>query len=127
MKKRRKREKRRKIDKKMMALLLVVVFFIIIVVYQTTRETPKYSAEEYFEILEPTPGGTLNEDWSHLFLYSLTFKIKAVRGDAHEVIANSAGLGMEEPMWVGTIMNGEERTVFLSFERFPISLRLEGE
>ena len=130
MKKRRKKERKGKTDKRLIGLILIVSLIIIVTVYYATFGTSspkqKYSAEEYFEILEPFPSGDLSEDGSNLLLYYLVFRIKPFMGDAHEVYVNSGGVGMTEPIWAGTILEGEEETVFLSFERLPINLRLKG-
>ena len=129
MKKSRRKERKGKANKKLIGLILIVSLIIIVTVYYATLGTSspkqKYTAEEYFEILDPFPSGDLSEDGSQMLLYYLLFRIRPFMGDAHEVFVNSGGVGMTEPTWVGTILEGEEETVFLSFERLPINLRLK--
>lgn len=128
-KKSKKRGKKNK--QKIVGLLIIAAFFIAIAAFQVIRErspsNPRFKAGEYFEILEPIPSGELSEDGSHLFLYYLTFKIKAIKGDANEVFVNSGGLGMAEPVELSTIKEGEEKQVFFSFEQYPLSLFLRGD
>ena len=130
MKKRGKKRRRRKTDKRLIGLVLIISLIIIVAVYYAVTEMfspkEKFDPEEYFEILNPVPSGVLSENGTKLLVYYLLFNISAVMGDAHEVIVNSGGVGMAEPIWVGTILEGDQRTIFVSFEMLPINLRLKG-
>lgn len=136
---RRKRKRRNK--KKFIALFFfgVVIVAALAVLFQSPREAPILTAEEYFDISDVTYEGFIEGNGSLLILYVLNFNLTAVAGDAHEV--RLPNLGLDEPTsWrekyvdLGTIRFNHTETVTLSTEQgvyihlkeegFPIEVRI---
>jgi len=105
------RGRNRKPRRKTLSLLAVLLVFVAIIalgVYQS-RPQPKKPAAEYFEIfdagvnpdqiefLNPTEdqGGSY-ENSSVMIIYGIYFKIRAIGGDAHDVIVKSWATAPEE-------------------------------
>ncbi|MFX0200600.1 MAG: hypothetical protein ACFFCW_31155 [Candidatus Hodarchaeota archaeon] len=135
------RIKRKRRKKKFIALFFVGVVIVVAlaVLYQSPRETPRLTAEEYFDISDVTYEGFIEGNGSLLILHALTFNLTAVAGDAHQV--RIPNLALDEPsVWreeyvdLGTILYGEVETVSLSTEQgvyihlkeegFPIRVRI---
>jgi len=104
-----KRGRNRKTRKKTLGLLAILLVFVAIIavgVYQS-RPQPKKPAAEYFEIFEATvnegefrdptedQGGSYQNS-SVLIIYGISFKIRAIGGDAHNVIVASWATATEE-------------------------------
>lgn len=125
-----------------MFFVAVVIVAATTALYLSQRDRPRPTAEEYFEISDVTWEGAIEEDGSLLMLYTLTFNITPVQGDAHQVRIQNLGTplpGSEMPWepWVdlGTISQGEAETVQLITERgvyihritekgFPVDIRV---
>ena len=126
---RKKYKRRRKKNTQTLILLLFIGFVIVIIVaaalYQTQPSQPKQEADKFFEVFEPAPVDFyVEENGEVLVLMEFVFKLKAVEGDAHEVTVNPQGVGGAEPMDLGTMRKGENRTVY---QRFSWSLHIERE
>lgn len=93
----------RNIKKAMVALFVIIVLAAVIAlgVYQNKPQAKK-SAAEYFEILDPAltdreylepsiAEGGGPETSSMLRVYGISFRLKAIGGDAHNVIVESWG------------------------------------
>lgn len=111
--KRKKRIKKRKVNKPLLIVSLVAVVIIIITVasfISQQRGFQEKTAEEYFEILDPTVDyGELIQNDTAVKIYTISFKIKAVGGDAHDVMVQSWARAERYP--VGTIFEGEVKAV----------------
>lgn len=101
MSKRKRIKKRKKTRRTVVLLSILLVFAVILVIglYQL-QPIPKKPASEYFEIFEATvddgefrnpsiPEGGSYENSSVLIVYGLSFKLRAVGGDAHFVVVKS--------------------------------------
>ena len=128
---RRKKYKRRgKKNTQTLILLLSIGFVIVVIIavalYQTQPSQPKQEADEYFEIFDPVPiWFDVRENGSVLILYEISFKLKAVGGDAHLVIIQSWAMG--EPQELGTILEGDFKEVTLSSPDGYLSVKMEGK
>lgn len=110
---RKKRIKKRKVSKSVLILSLVVVIAIIISVAiylnQQQGSFQKRTAEEYFEILNATVDyGDFRQN-DTVVIYTISFEIKAVGGDAHDVMVQSWARAQNYA--VGTILEGETKAV----------------
>lgn len=117
MKKKGKR-KRLKLKKEKVAIVVVIIFVVLMIalylIQQSTRKTePKEPAEEYFRIFDttvndadPVTNDTAIERW---IIYSISFKIQAIGGDAHNVVVKSWARAPHEG--IGNIPEGEYRYV----------------
>lgn len=101
----REERKKRKSYKKIgvvLAISIPLTIIIVVGIYQLQGQGQpiKKQAKDYFEIVEPTVdnGEFLNptidqggsyQNSSHLRVYSLSFKLKAIGGDAHSVVVKS--------------------------------------
>ncbi|MFB0567776.1 MAG: hypothetical protein ACETVM_04250 [Candidatus Bathyarchaeia archaeon] len=140
----RKKRKRRKKKFILLFFVGVVIVVAVIALYQSLRDRPRYTAEEYFEISDVTWRGGMQDNGSSLILNILTFNITAVEGDAHQVRIQN--LGIPEPgseMWwepwvdLGTMSQGEAETVQLITEKglfihlkeegYPVKVRIISE
>ncbi len=139
------RRKKKKGKKKLILLSSIVAVIVVAVggaLYQSQRDKPRPTAEEYFEISDLTWDGFIEDNGSLLILNILTFNLTAVGGDAHQV--RIPNLGPDEPSpWredyvdLGTMSQGEVRTVLLSTEKgvyihlkeegFPVRIRIISE
>lgn len=134
-------KKKRRNKKKFIPLFFfgVVIVAALAVLFQSPREAPRLTAEEYFDISDVTYEGSIESDGRLLILYVLTFNLTAVAGDAHQV--RIPNLGLDEPsLWreqyvdLGTIRFNHTETVSLSTEQgvyihlkeegFPIRVRI---
>jgi len=117
------RRKRRKLRKEIVGIVVTIFVVLMIALYlsqQSIRETkPKEPAENYFRIFDttvndadPITNDTVVERW---IIYSISFKIQAIGGDAHNVVVKSWA---KAPHWeVGDIPEGEYRYVEQMSER----------
>jgi len=97
----------------------VVVFFIVIMAaaYQTSQSKPKEPADEYFDILDAQYLGTPKQigKVKGISLSELRFKIRAVKGDAHNVYAQSGYSDWAEGIATPPdIQKGQNATVYLT-------------
>lgn len=123
--KRKKRIKKRRRVKKPLVILSVATFIVIILsaalyLGQLQGGSQKKSADEYFEIFDATvnlgefrdppigQGGSY-ENSSILIIKGVSFKLRAIRGDAHAVIVKS--WGKAEPVDLETILKGQWKYV----------------
>ena len=111
---RKKRIKKRKVSKSVLILSLVAGIVIIISVASYLSQQQggfqKRTAEEYFEILDATIDyGEYREEGTALVIYAISFKIKAVEGDAHDVMVQS--WARAQRYYVGEILKGETKAV----------------
>jgi len=135
---RKKRIKKRKVSKSVLILSLVVVIAIIIsvAIYLNQQQGGLRTAEEYFEILNATVDyGDFRQN-DTVVIYTISFEIKAVGGDAHDVMVQSWARAQNYA--VGTILEGETKAVMemtsnppfgiLSHEnedgKFPMEIRI---
>jgi len=98
-------------------VVFLVIFGAIIVVgiYQNPLQKPKKDeAKDYFEIvsaaIEPAVNDRIEENGTVWIIHGLTFQIRAVEGDAHEVVILS--WANSEPYLIGEMKKGEIKTVF---------------
>lgn len=108
---RKKRIKKRKVSKSVLILSLVVVIAIIIsvAIYLNQQQGGLRTAEEYFEILNATVDyGDFRQN-DTVVIYTISFEIKAVGGDAHDVMVQS--WARAQSYAVGTILEGETKAV----------------
>ncbi len=96
---RRRQKKTRKNTVILLAILLVFVLIIIVAVSQSPPKS-KEPADKYFEIFEatvnygefqdpPEDEGGSYQNSSALIIYDISFKIRAIGGDAHNVVVGS--------------------------------------
>lgn len=142
--KRKKRIKKRKVSKSLLIVSLVAGIIIIIsmawYINQQQWGFQEKSAEEYFEILDATIDyGEFRKNGTAVVIYAISFKIKAIEGDAHYVMVQS--WAQAERYQVGTILKGEIRAViemmspppfgYLSEKnedgKFPMKIRITSE
>lgn len=141
----RKIRKKKKRKKKLILLFFIVAVIVVAVggaLYQSQRDRPRPTAEEYFEISDVTHEGFFEENSSLLVVHRLTFNLTVVGGDAHHVVVQN--LGPDEPSaWhepfidLGTMLQGEVEPVTLSTEYglyihlkekgFPVEIRVTSE
>jgi len=111
MRKRRKRRKSRKWVWILLAFIIVLGIIIVPRLFQGQSELQKKSAEEYFEIFDATVNdgefrdGSSYENSSVLIIYGISYKVRAIGGDAHDVIIQS--WVMAEPVELVTILEGQ--------------------
>jgi len=113
----RKRRERKKVTKEKAALLVIIGFFIFIVGFSYVNqinESKAIPAEEYFEISGVITGGEIDDEGG-LLIEELYFNITAVKGDAHEVWVNTAGVGGTEEVDMGTMVKDKPYWVNLDF------------
>lgn len=107
-----------------MVFTFVIVFFIVIMAaaYQSSQSKPKESAREYFEIYDAEYIGLPQRIGGGVIMSvsELTFKIRAVKGDAHDVNVQCA---QSQPDYVSPkdIPKGQSATGYLtSIGQFPV-------
>ncbi len=101
--------------KRNIAILAIIVISSIIVAvgaYQNYRPSPSYSVQEYFQVVdagiidaEPQNNGTI------YIVRAITLTIKAVKGDANEVVVQSWGYSEQE--LIGYMKKDEPKTISL--------------
>lgn len=99
----------------LLILFVIVAVLGVIIVWGAYQNLPESvqppTAEEYFDIIEPTidDGELVRNQTSGEILavkiYAISYKVKAVIGDAHNVVAQS--WSGAEPEELGTIKEGE--------------------
>lgn len=142
MGRKKKRGKKNKLALILLSIVGIVVIIVIVVLYQSQEAQPKSTAEEYFEISGATYDGFIEGNGTELILHMLTFNFTAVKGDAHQVVIQNLGPDPQSPShdtyWdLGTMLQGEVRTVRLSTEKgvhihlgekgFPVRIRITSE
>jgi len=145
-----KKGRNRKKTSILFVLLLIFGVIIAVGVYQnmhqsSSQSNQEYSAAEYFEIVNATINdGKLrrNETTGEIIaveIYSISFEVKAVKGDAHNVVVQ--GWARSQPEELGTILKGEARAVieqrtstsapYLSQKnadgKFPMTIRITSQ
>lgn len=119
------RKKRIKSKRKQKLIVLAILLFIVSVVaffaFYKSSPRKKIPAEEYYVISEDDiePFGLTYANGTALKLYSLTFNLTAVRGDAHNIVI-STGVYLE-PVLIEEIKQGEFKTVALTFSPLYLS------
>jgi len=97
MKGRKRIKKRRRVNKPLVILSLAIVIVISLSAVSYLNQLPreKKLADEYFEIFDATVNdgefrdGSSYEDSTMLVIYSISYKLRAKGGDAHDVIVKS--------------------------------------
>ena len=139
MKKRTRKKRYKKTSKKTLIVVACLLIFGIIVIVglyqnwllpQNQSSQQKVPAAEYFEIFDAGPQDAIPHErnasgaiiaWE---MYSLRYKLKAVKGDAHNVVIKS--WAMAEPDNFEIIPRGENVTVFQETTAFaPYLLEMD--
>lgn len=126
----------RNTKKAIVGLFIIIVLAAIIAlgVYQNKPQAKK-SAAEYFEILDPSltdreylepsiADGGGPETSNVLIVYGISFKLKAIGGDAHNVIVDS--WGEAEPVNFDEMRKNQYESVEQTSPR-PLGVRIERE
>jgi hypothetical protein len=101
---------------------IIVVFGIIVVVglYQNYRPYYPISAQEYFQVVD---AGIIDADVQNngtiYIVKAITLTIKAVKGDANEVVVQSWGYSLEEE--IGYMKKDDPKTISL-FSTFGVKI-----
>jgi len=136
----KKKKKTRKTKRTLVVLTSLLVFIVIIIVgvYQTqlAPPPPKVPADEYFVVLNfALEDYELSKDGEYVKVYLVSFNLKPVGGDAHDVIIKSLA-GTQQPEEFPSIGKGVSQFVELEFPspypkivrknagRFPFSIEI---
>jgi hypothetical protein len=114
----RKTKKNKRITKGKLALSVMLGFFVFMICFSYINQhnqTQEVSAQEYFEVSGVVTGGEISGDG--LLLEELDFNITAIKGDAHEVWINTAGVGGTEEQDIGTMVKGKPYWIQLDFTK----------
>jgi len=117
----RKIRKNKRVTKGKLALSVILVFFVFMICFSYINQhsqTETISPEEYFEISGVVTGGEISGDG--LRLGELYFNITAIKGDAHEVWINTAGVGGTEEQDIGTMVKGKPYWIELDFTQTDV-------
>lgn len=128
MKTRKKIATRRKRRKRKLIVAVTLLFFASLVVFLVlNRGNPEeIPAEEYFSISEDdiVPFGFTHQNGTVLELQSVSFKLTAVKGDAHGVVISAGAFRYET---IEIINKGETRTINLVYSPPYYTSKLEKE
>ena len=113
------RSKRKRNHNVRNALIVTIVIAFIIVLaasYKPEQAKPRQEASDYFEISDVQYVGYLSENDRLLSLSELTFKIKAVEGDANNLYVQSYNSKWEDGLvGTGILLKGQSETAHITF------------